>query len=128
MNRRGTQVSSGNQSTFVARAEEIAPGRSKKFLLWCGGGEVEAFVVNHEGTLHAYVNRCCHVPMTMDWIDNQFFTEDGRYIQCATHGAWYEPGSGECVAGPPVGRCLTRVPLTIRDGEVYAKCPEESSG
>lgn len=116
----------GRQSVVVARVGEIVPGRSKKFLLPCEEGELEAFVVNHEGTLHAYVNRCCHVPMTMDWIDNQFFTEDGRYIQCATHGACYEPDSGECVAGPPVGQCLTRVPLTVRDGEVHAECPAES--
>lgn len=109
----------------VARVDEIVPGRSKKFLLRCEKGEVEAFVVNYEGTFHAYVNRCCHVPMTMDWIDNQFFTEDGRYIQCATHGACYEPGSGECIAGPPIGECLIRVPLTVRDGEVLAECPDE---
>jgi nitrite reductase/ring-hydroxylating ferredoxin subunit len=118
-------VSNESGSIVVARMGEIAPGRSKKFLLRCGGREVEGFVVNHEGSLHAYVNRCCHVPMTMDWVDNQFFTEDGRYIQCATHGAWYEPNSGECVAGPPVGQCLTRVPLTIRGMEVHAECPDE---
>lgn len=111
-------------STVVARVGELAPGQSKKFILRCGESEVEAFVVNHQGTLHAWVNRCCHVPMSMDWIDNQFFTEDARYVQCATHGALYEPDSGECVAGPPVGQCLTRVPLTIRDGEVHAECPE----
>jgi nitrite reductase/ring-hydroxylating ferredoxin subunit len=118
-------VSSPNESTFVARVCELAPGRSKKFLLKRGTLEIEAFVVNHAGDLHAYVNRCCHVPMTMDWIDNQFFTDDGRYIQCATHGAWYEPDSGECVAGPPVGKCLTRVPLMVRDGEVYAEWPTD---
>jgi nitrite reductase/ring-hydroxylating ferredoxin subunit len=111
-------------SVVVARVGEIVPGCSKKFLLRCEKGELEAFVVNHEGTLHAYVNRCCHVPMTMDWIDNQFLTEDRRYIQCATHGAWYEPDSGECIAGPPVGQFLTRVPLVVRDGDVHAECPE----
>lgn len=117
------QSESGGELVVVARVGEIAPGSSKKFLLQCKEGEVEAFVVNHDGTLHAYVNRCCHVPMTMDWIDNQFFTEDARYVQCATHGALYEPDSGECVSGPPIGQCLTRVPLTIRDGVVQAQCP-----
>lgn len=113
-------------SVLVARVGEIAPGQTKKFLLQCSDREVEAFVVNHDGTLYAYVNRCCHVPMTMDWVDNQFFTEDGRYIQCATHGAWYEPDSGECIAGPPVGQCLTPVPLTIHEGKVLAECPDEN--
>jgi len=33
--------------------------------------------------------------------DNQFFAEDGRYLMCQTHNAYYEPASGECIAGPP---------------------------
>ncbi len=45
--------------------------------------------------------------MTMDWVENQFLSEDGAHILCATHGALYEPDSGECVAGPPLGKCLT---------------------
>lgn len=108
----------------VARVTEVAPGDTKKFLIRCGGQEVEALLVNYRGALYAYVNRCCHVPMTMDWIENQFLSEDGAYIQCATHGAWYVPDTGECVAGPPLGKCLTPVPLTIQDGVVLARCPE----
>ena len=107
----------------VARAAEIAPGRSRKFVLQCNGAEVEAFVVNHAGAFYAYVNRCCHIPMTMDWVENQFLTEDHAHIQCATHGALYEPASGECVAGPPLGQCLTAVPLVVRDGMILAGCP-----
>jgi nitrite reductase/ring-hydroxylating ferredoxin subunit len=110
----------------VGRVDELAPGQTKKFLLTCGGRELEAFVLNHGGKLVAYVNRCCHVPMTMDWVENQLLTEDGAFIQCATHGACYEPESGECVAGPPVGKFLTPVPLTIRDGVVWASCPDDS--
>ena len=111
---------------WSAPCADIPAGGSAKFTLRWRGRVVEGFVVHFAGGFHAYVNRCCHVPMTMDWIDNQFFTEDGRYIQCATHGAWYEPDSGECVAGPPLGRCLTRVPLAVRDGQVYAECPGDS--
>lgn len=110
----------------VARRDELRPGQTKKFWLHCAGREVEAFVLNHAGTFHAYVNRCCHVPMTMDWIENQFFTEDGCHVQCATHGALYEPDSGQCVAGPPLGKNLTRVPLVIEGDDIYASCPQES--
>ncbi len=109
----------------MARVGEIAPGQTKKFFLLCDGHEIEAFVINHGGALHAWVNRCCHVPMTMDWIENRFLTEDGAYIQCATHGACYEPGTGQCVAGPPIGQCLTRVPLAVRGDTVLANCPED---
>ena len=61
----------------IARVDELSPGRSKKFLVSVGGTEVEAFVLNVGGAFHAYVNRCRHVPMGLDWVENQFFTEDG---------------------------------------------------
>jgi nitrite reductase/ring-hydroxylating ferredoxin subunit len=111
----------------VVRVGELAPGQTKKFVLRCHEGEEECFVVNHRGRLYAYVNRCCHVPMTMDWIDNQFLTDDKRYIQCTTHGACYLPESGECVGGPPLGKFLAPVPLVIRGQEAIALCPECSA-
>jgi nitrite reductase/ring-hydroxylating ferredoxin subunit len=107
----------------VARVGEVAPGRTKKFVFQCGAEEVEGFVLNHEGRLHAYVNRCRHVAMGLDWVENQFFTEDGCYVQCATHGAFYLPDTGECIAGPPCGKSLHRIPLTIEGDEVVAEPP-----
>lgn len=107
----------------VAHCSELQPGQTKKFLLHWQGHEEECFLVNHGGTLYAYLNRCRHVPMTMDWIENQLLTEDGQYIQCATHGACYLPDTGECVSGPPSGQFLIRVPLTIRGDEVVVRAP-----
>src|SRR5271169_4944154 len=109
----------------VARTDELVPGRTRKFVLRCNGRDVEAFVLNHGGAFYAYVNRCCHIPMTMDWVDNQFLTDDHAHIQCATHGALYEPASGACVAGPPLGQRLTPVPLLVRDGAIFAACPDD---
>jgi nitrite reductase/ring-hydroxylating ferredoxin subunit len=108
----------------VARRDEIRPGRTKRFSFVANGFEIPAFALNHGGALHAYINRCRHVPMELDWVENRFFTEDGRFILCATHGACYEPDSGECVSGPPFGKHLIRVPLEIEDGEVIATLPE----
>jgi nitrite reductase/ring-hydroxylating ferredoxin subunit len=110
----------------IARTGELRPGQTKKFFLNSNGYEIECFVVNHAGTMHAWVNRCCHIPMTMDWIENQFLTEDGNFVQCATHGACYLPDTGECVAGPPLGKSLIRVPLQVVGDEVWAVCPAEA--
>jgi nitrite reductase/ring-hydroxylating ferredoxin subunit len=107
----------------IATVDEVQPGHSKKFLIRAGGEEVEAFVVNVGGAFHAWVNRCRHVPMGLDWVENQFFTEDRQYVQCATHGAYYVPDTGECIAGPPCGKSLTRVPLRIEDGRILAGDP-----
>ena len=108
----------------IATVGELHPGETKKFLLQCDGQEIEGFVLNYAGEHHAYVNRCRHVPMSLDWVENQFFTEDGRFVQCATHGAYYLPETGECVAGPPCGRSLFRVPLRLEGDVVVAECPE----
>jgi len=107
----------------IARLSELAPGDTKKFVLECDGREIEGFVLNLAGAVHAYVNRCRHVPMGLDWVDKQFFTEDGQYLQCATHGAYYLPDTGECVAGPPCGKSLVRVPITIEGDVILGGCP-----
>jgi nitrite reductase/ring-hydroxylating ferredoxin subunit len=109
----------------VARTNDIRPGESLKFLLPIRGIDEECFVINFGGEFHAYVNRCRHVPMPMDWVDNQFFAEEGRYLMCQTHNAYYEPGTGECIAGPSsaCGKLLYRVDLEISDGVIYARAP-----
>ena len=112
-------------SVTIARLGEIESGKTKKFRLSVEGRETECFVVNYDGQYFAYINRCAHVPMTMDWIDNQFLTEDGRYILCATHGAAFEPDTGECIFGPPCGKFLVRVPLTIDGDRILAGQPIE---
>ena len=106
----------------VARIEELPLGSSKKFILTCHGKRVEGFVVNYRGSFYAYLNRCCHIPMPMDWFENQFLSEDGRFIICATHGATYDPATGECVGGPCPGEHLERLPLHVLDGTISVVC------
>ena len=112
---------------LVGQTGDLHRGESMKFLLPVRGIDEECFVINFHGHFLAYVNRCRHVPMAMDWVDNHFFAEEGHYLMCQTHNAYYEPGSGECIAGPPeaCGKMLYRVPLEIENGKIYAHPPEE---
>ena len=112
----------------VARIEELPEGCSKKFTLTVNGQQVDGFVVNYRGSFYAYVNRCCHIPMPMDWFKNHFLSEDGRFIICGTHGATYDPATGECVAGPCPGDYLERLPLQVVDGTVLVVCPPVDHG
>jgi len=103
-------------------AVSLAPGRTAKFRLECGGRRVHGFIVNHDGEFHAYVNSCPHVGTPLDLWENEFLTEDARLIICATHGAVFEPGDGRCVAGPCAGDALTSLPLRRDGDEVVVEC------
>lgn len=84
------------------------------------GERAQAFAVRFEGTVYAYLNRCVHMPMELDWKPGKFFDPDGRLLVCSTHGAVYEADSGRCLGGPCAGR-LVQIAVDERDGEVYVE-------
>lgn len=112
------------EAVRVLQAGELAEGESKKFVLSAGEETHECFIVRWHGELHAFVNRCRHVAMTLDWVENQFLTEDGELILCPTHGALFQPDTGACVGGPAYGKSLFRVPLSESGDGVFAGWPE----
>jgi nitrite reductase/ring-hydroxylating ferredoxin subunit len=108
----------------VARVNELQPGTVKKFWLICQKYRLDAILINDRGNYYAYVNRCRHMPTPLDFVRDEFFSDDRRYLQCYTHGALYEFASGLCVSGPCKGESLYRLPVQIDRGEVLVGCPE----
>ncbi|MDR2992046.1 MAG: Rieske 2Fe-2S domain-containing protein [Burkholderiaceae bacterium] len=82
------------------------------------GQPLRAFAVRYQGRVVAYLNRCTHIAMEMDYRPNQFFDHTGQWLMCATHGALYRPGDGRCAGGPGCG-ALTPVAVSERAGIVY---------
>jgi nitrite reductase/ring-hydroxylating ferredoxin subunit len=117
-------VEQSAREVVIGVVGDLPPGATRKFFLPSAGERVEAFVVNVAGTLHAWVNRCRHVPLTMDWVENRFLDDEG-FIVCATHGARYRPDTGECILGPPVGRRLIGVPLRVDGDRIVATVPDD---
>ena len=107
----------------VARVDELPPGAVKKFWLICQKYRLDAILINDRGHYYAYVNRCRHMPTPLDFVRDEFFSDDRRYLQCYTHGALYEFASGLCVSGPCKGESLYRLPVQIDRGEVLVGCP-----
>ena len=104
-------------------AASLRPGATAKFQLECRGHSIAGFIVNHEGTYAAYLNVCAHAGAPLDLRPNEFYTEDGRWLVCATHGAIYDPVTGVCAEGPCPGARLTRLPVD-RDGDILTvSCP-----
>ena len=97
---------------------------TRKFTFEQNGRHAEAFVANVRGEFVAFVNRCVHLPISLDLDDNDFFTCDGNFFVCKTHGSVYEPRDGKCIGGPGQGKSLERLPLAIDDGTVYLELEE----
>ncbi|MET0519125.1 MAG: Rieske 2Fe-2S domain-containing protein, partial [Burkholderiaceae bacterium] len=77
-----------------------------------------AFAIRFEGQPHAFLNRCTHVAMELDFQPDRFFDDSGQWLLCATHGAVYKPDTGECAGGPCRGG-LVKIALSERDGVVH---------
>jgi nitrite reductase/ring-hydroxylating ferredoxin subunit len=92
-------------------------------LLW--QEPVRAFALRFEGRAVAYVNRCAHVPVEMDWQPGHFLDSSREWIICSMHGAAYDPRNGQCVGGPCLKGRLIEVPVVERDGKVYWYPSEE---
>jgi nitrite reductase/ring-hydroxylating ferredoxin subunit len=68
--------------------------------------------------VHAYLNRCAHRSLELDWNEGDFFDAFGEHLLCATHGARYAPASGACVGGPCRGAGLVKLAVSEENGDV----------
>jgi nitrite reductase/ring-hydroxylating ferredoxin subunit len=105
---------------LICPAQALAEkGAGVRFTVQRHGRQEPAFAVRYGGVVRAYLNRCAHVPVEMDWAEGEFFDLSKLYLICSTHGAMYLPDSGYCVAGPCKGARLHPLQVEERDGEVY---------
>lgn len=93
-------------------------GAGVRFTVSSADGLEPAFAVRHQGVVHAYINRCAHMALELDLMPGRFFDNEKRYLVCATHGARYEPASGNCVFGPCQGGHLLVVQVRELDHQL----------
>jgi nitrite reductase/ring-hydroxylating ferredoxin subunit len=96
----------------------VDSGLAVPFDVAYAGATCRAFAVRFDGQVHAYLNRCTHVAMEMDYQPDRFFDESGRWLMCATHGAHYAPDTGACQGGPCRGG-LVKIAVSEREGVVH---------
>lgn len=106
-------------SIFLCDSKDLVNShRAVPFDVLYFGQANAAFAVRYQGRVYAYLNRCSHVPMEMDYQPNEFFDTTGHWLMCATHGAMYAPQSGHCRMGPCRGG-LIKIDLSEADGLVH---------
>lgn len=93
-------------------------GRALVFDVLEYGRPMRAFALRFDGGVVAYLNRCAHVPVEMDWNPGDFLDAERAFIVCSIHGAHYDPASGRCAGGPCGRGRLIPLSVTERDGQV----------
>ncbi len=110
-----------DERVICASADLVDSGLGVLFEVEYFGEAAAAFAVRYEGRVHAYLNRCAHIPMELDWRPGAFFDHEGRDLICSTHGAVYSASSGKCRGGPCTGGALVKLAVEERDGQIVLK-------
>ncbi len=106
------------QRVICASADLQEGGKGVRFTVMWHQQPTPAFAIRYQGVAHAYLNRCGHVPVELDWQEGEFFDAGGVYLICATHGALYSPKDGHCVSGRCSGNGLARLQVEERDNQI----------
>ncbi|MDH5710867.1 MAG: Rieske 2Fe-2S domain-containing protein, partial [Gammaproteobacteria bacterium] len=77
-------------STILCHISDIADPGSKSFQITHNNEVLDIFVVHKDGEFHAFINRCPHTGINLEWQEDQFLDMDHAFIQCSTHGALFE--------------------------------------
>lgn len=110
-------------SIVLCAIDDLAEGAAKGFDV----DGLSVFALKYDGKIHVYRNSCPHLGVELNWLEDQFFDLDGALIQCATHGALFDPTSGECLAGPCRGEALERMASHTAAGQLYLDVAPPSS-
>jgi nitrite reductase/ring-hydroxylating ferredoxin subunit len=105
--------------TLCSTSDIPDPG-SKAFEINHHGNNLAIFVVHKDGQFHAFINRCPHTGVNLEWLEDQFLDRDNAYIQCVSHDALFEIDTGHCVHGPCAGDNLPPVQLDVIDNQLVA--------
>jgi nitrite reductase/ring-hydroxylating ferredoxin subunit len=109
----------GPDGLICAAGDLAEAGKGVRFTVLRHGQPLPAFAVRYDGIVRAYLNRCAHVPIELDWNPGEFFDLSGLYLVCSTHGAGYAPDTGRCRTGACAGRGLVSLRVEERNGAIY---------
>ncbi len=99
-------------------------GDTRTFGLMNNGRPGDGFVIRYHEGYYAYLNKCCHWPVSLDLGDGDFFYAATDRITCKTHGAVYRPETGLCEFGPCVNAQLESYSVRVQGDELWVTVPD----
>ena len=110
---------------FLCREDELRDKEAFSREIEIGGRNVSCLVYGRGSELRVFLNSCPHTGIRLEWRPDDFLDASGRYLQCAMHGALFEPSNGLCVDGPCVDRTLIKIHVEILEGDVLVSGLDE---
>ena len=107
------------QMTYVARADQIQPGKAFEFQTPAGGSINVANRAGSADSIVALSSTCPHLGCQVHWQPQQ-----ERFF-CPCHNGVFDV-AGRAVSGPPAdaGQDLLEYPIEVRDGLVFIALPD----
>ena len=110
----------GRSGVVVARLSEI-PDEGLLEVEATIDGVAESLILHRVGAeVRAWLNVCPHAGRRLDWAPGKFLRSKDGLLICAAHGASFELGGGQCVAGPCRGDALRMVAVEVVGEDVVA--------
>lgn len=81
-------------------------------------GAADVVILRRGQQAWAYINRCPHFSVCLDYEPGEVLTYDAQVLMCAHHGALFRFEDGHCIEGPCAGAALTPVAIRVVNGEV----------
>jgi Rieske Fe-S protein len=91
---------------MIAKVSDVPAGSSKSFQY----KDEDYILVNVEGSLRAYANKCTHLGCSFAFKDGLF--------RCPCHGSQFDPLTGAVVKGP-AKKPLKSVKIEIEEGKIF---------
>jgi len=115
------------RSAILCKVADLDVTGSRSFSVGEGEWPLRGFVLRlPDGNLRAWVNSCPHAGHPLDVLPHRFLTADRQLVQCASHGALFDPATGVCVAGPCPGRKLRPIVVAVQGNDILlAQTPSD---
>ena len=99
--------------------DSIPDGAGCSVTLTTRDGSTRNVLLLRRGTnVWAYVNRCPHFSLPLDFEPGEFATYDSQIVMCAHHSAMFRFDDGVCIEGPCAGHRLDRIEVQVRGAMV----------
>ncbi|WP_232232462.1 MULTISPECIES: Rieske (2Fe-2S) protein [unclassified Cupriavidus] len=100
---------------MLCHLEDIADGQSLAIQT-----ATEHLVLVRRGTqVWAYVNRCPHFSIPLDFVPGTIHTYEAEVLMCAHHSALFRFHDGVCIDGPCQGSALASRAVRVVQGKVF---------